>query len=140
MKKFVKEALELISIFSDQEIGLEINKRRKIIGVSNLNTRRIIINPDNIRNIHALRLVILHEIGHFHFPFAKTEEDLEYLAHSFALDTISNFYMESFNYAIKSLVETIEYCEENKNIMKAHGVHYRAFKRIFEEMKENNLL
>lgn len=139
-KELLTEARSIVSRWKETDIfnGIEVRKdnRRKMVALCDLKNRRILINTkhEHIRNKNAIRLIVLHELGHFYHKDNDTD-NCEYLAHKFALDTIKTFYAESYSHAINALKTTIEYMEQ-ENQQETYKEHYEAYKRIYEEIQE----
>lgn len=89
----------------------------------------ITLNLKKIKNIHSLRLTLLHELGHLIYPVADDLIELEYLAHKFCLDILKAFYNESYDYAFQCLKDSIE----NENFCNQHPDHAEAFRRLYND-------
>ncbi len=132
-EKLLEEALEILKRWTKEGplkgIKLKKDNRIRANGKADLKTRIITLNFKRIDNINGLRLTLLHELGHFYHEKNK-DECSEYLAHKWAMEIIRVFYNDSYDYAIESLRETIEYDKFKQKYPK----HYKAFERIYGEL------
>lgn len=137
-KELLAEAKTIVSRWKETDIfdGIVVRKdnRIKAQGVAHFKKRTITINLKKVNNINSLRLVVLHELGHFVHEKSEEGND-EYLSHKFALETIKVFYGDSYQYALDCLKATVEH----EGFAQNHPEHYQAFKKLYDEIKEESV-
>jgi hypothetical protein len=137
-KELFQEAKDILKRLNNKgtfnDVVLKKDNRIKASGSATIDGKKRIIklNLKRLKTIDAVRITILHEIGHLMHPEAENYMELEYLAHSFAMDIIKVFYADTFEYAFGCLKDSIE----DKNFKIDHPDHYSAFKKIYEEIRD----
>lgn len=134
-KELLVEANSIVNKWKETDIfkGVRVRRDNRISaqGKIEFNKKLISINLKKIQSLHSLRLTVLHELGHIYHQNNELNENDEYLAHRFALDTLRVFYQESYIYALECLRMTVE----STNFSQDRPEHYEGFKRLYDEVQ-----